>query len=263
MSTVTVTWWGHSTATIELDSRRILTDPVLTRRIGHLSRIGGPVPAARAREADLVVISHLHHDHLHVPSLRLLGPKIPLLAPAGAWALLERIAPELAPRVREVSPGERLDVAGVHVRIAHANHDGRRSAMSRHAGPAVGYILERGGTSVWFAGDTGLFAAMVELAPVDLALVPIGGWGPTLGPTHLDPAQAAEAARLVGAADVVPIHYGTLWPTGLRRVHTASFRRSFIDPPARFTEALDRVAPQSRAHVLSPGTSITITGPGL
>lgn len=264
---MSITWWGHATTTIELGGRRILTDPVLTRRLAHLSRIGGPVPGTGALRADAVVISHLHLDHLHVPSLAMLGEDVPIVAPNGTVRALSRAAPELARRVEEVEPGDTVDLAGVRLRAVTAAHDGRRSPVSRYRGPALGFVLGCAGDDrvpgqVWFAGDTGLFAAMTDLRPVDVAVVPVGGWGPSLGPTHLDPAQAAEAVRRVGARDAVPIHYGTFWPTGLRRLHPAGFRRQFTDPGARFARELNSSCPGVRAHVIEPGQTVCIPGSG-
>jgi L-ascorbate metabolism protein UlaG (beta-lactamase superfamily) len=258
---VSITWWGHSTTTMELGGQRILTDPMLTRRVAHLSRIGGAAPTAAALRADAVVVSHLHMDHLHLPSLRLLGADVRVIAPAGAASLLSRTCPELSERLEEVMPGDVVDVEGVRVRVVPAQHDGRRSPVSRHRGPALGYVLETGDaaapTRVWFAGDTGLFDDMTQIGPVDVAVVPVSGWGPSLGSTHLDPEQAAEAVRRVGAHDAVPVHYGTFWPIGLRHVHPASFNRYFLDQGTRFAA---RVGPTVRAHVLDHGESVTIAG---
>lgn len=70
---VSITWWGHATTSIALNGRRVLTDPVLTRRLAHLTRIGRPLPGIDALWADVALVSHLHFDHLDVPSLRQLS----------------------------------------------------------------------------------------------------------------------------------------------------------------------------------------------
>ncbi len=257
-----ITWWGHATTTIALAGRRVLTDPVLTRRLAHLTRIGGPVPGVDALRADVVVISHLHFDHLDIRSLRALGPGTRIVAPKGTARALRRSAADLAGRVEEVRDGDVVSVAGLHVRAVPAAHDGRRSPISRYSAPALGFIIEDGAaggpTRVWFAGDTGLFAGMADFAPVDVAVVPVSGWGPTLGGSHLDPEQAAEAVRRVGARDAVPVHYGTLWPWGLRHVHPASFRRRFTDPGTRFAAELARSCPGASAHVIGHGETVTM-----
>lgn len=259
---VTLTWWGHACVTVEIGGVRILTDPVLTGRVAHLSRVRGALPGDAAGRADAVIVSHLHHDHLHTRSLQMLAPGVRIIAPDGAADALARSAPAVSARIEPVRAGSTVEIGPLQIRAVPAAHDGRRSPWSRHHGPALGFILRdtHGGPTVWFAGDTGLFPGMARLGPVDLAVVPIGGWGPTLGPTHLDPAQAAEAIRRVGATDAVPIHYGTLWPTGLRHLHPGSFQRHFADPAGRFVEALEAVCPVVRPHVLHPGRSVTLTG---
>lgn len=259
--TVTVTWWGHATTTIALGGRRVLTDPVLTDRVAHLRRHGA-TPCDQALDADVVVLSHLHHDHVHVPSLRRLTPGVRVVGPTGTAGVLARALPGLARRVEEVEPGDVVDVGDVRVRAVPAEHDGRRSPVSRHRGPALGYVLAAGPTRVWFAGDTGLFDAMAGIGPVDVAVVPVGGWGPTLGPGHLDPEQAAEAVRRVGARDAVPVHYATFWPAGLRHLHPPSFARRFAAPGPAFAAALVLSCPRTRVQLLAPGGTVALPGPG-
>jgi L-ascorbate metabolism protein UlaG (beta-lactamase superfamily) len=254
---VKVTWWGHATTTIELGGLRILTDPVLHTRLAHLRRVSGPNPDVRARQADAVLISHLHADHLHIPSLRELGRGVRIIAPRGTAGVL-RSETRLLDQLEEIDVDGAVEVGGLRIRAVPAAHDGHRLPGSRHVAPALGFVLATTADSVWFAGDTGLFDAMSDIGPVGTAIVPVGGWGPTLGPHHLDPAQGAEAVRRVGARDAVPVHYGTFWPVGLRRVHPPSYRRMFADPGARFAAALAQADPGSRAHVLGLGESIRL-----
>jgi L-ascorbate metabolism protein UlaG (beta-lactamase superfamily) len=264
-TSASVTWWGHATMTIALGSVRVLTDPVFTRRVAHLSRIGGPLPTEEAADADVAVISHLHFDHLHLPSLRKLGSETRIIAPVGTARAVARAAPAISRRVEEVAPGEAVEVDGVSIRAVPAEHDDRRSPLSHYRAPPLGFIIEAGSqnpTRVWFAGDTGLFGGMSDFRPVDVAVIPIGGWGPTLGPTHLDPTQAAEAVRRVGANDAVPVHFGTFWPIGLRYINRLSFRQRFVEPGPRFEAALAACCPMSTAHLLKVGDTATIPPPG-
>lgn len=239
---ISVTWWGHATTTIEVAGIRILTDPVLTRRLGHLSRIRGGTPDVRARNADVVVVSHLHSDHLHAPSLRLVSPSAQLIGPHGA----RRVLGAAGAHVREVEPGDAIELNDLTVRVVPAEHDRRRHGRSRIEGRAVGYLIERDGLRIWFAGDTALFDEMAAFAPVDVAVVPIGGWGPSLEPSeHMGPEHAAEAARLTRARYVVPMHYATFWPTGLRHVHRPSFHRFFVEPAERFRVAVSAIGAEA------------------
>ncbi|WP_067487868.1 MBL fold metallo-hydrolase [Actinomadura hibisca] len=248
-----ITWWGHSTATIEDRGVRLLTDPVLTGRLGHLRRRRGPAPGGAALRADAVLISHLHADHLHVPSLRRLPETTVLLAPRGARAFLEAVAPELAPRCVELAAGEQVPMGGLTVRAVPAAHDGGRTPWSKHHADTVGYVVS-GDRTVWFAGDTDLFDGMAGLGALDVALVPVGGWGPSLGPGHLDPRRAAEAVRRAAPAVAVPIHYGTLWPVGLERVRPGLF----LGPEDDFVRYAAESAPGTEVRVLAPGEAITL-----
>ncbi len=249
-----VTWWGHSSTTVELAATRIGTDPVLVDRLVHLRR-HGPTPAPRAAEVDLVLISHLHGDHLHVPSVRRTSAGAPIVVPRGAGHLLARLDREIV----EVTPGERIALAGVTIDVLAARHDDRRHSLSRRHAPALGFRVHDENHSFWFPGDTGRDPAMADVDPVDLALVPIGGWGPTLGDAHLDPEEAAEAVALVGARWALPVHHGTFWPIGLQRLHRRNHHRLFVTPAPRFSTAVE-ASGQARPLLPRPGERIVLVG---
>lgn len=242
-----VTWWGHASATVETGPTRVAVDPLLTDRLFHLVRHTAS-PAAGAVDADLVLVSHLHHDHCHLPSLGRFGADVPILVPRGGERLLARLGPE---RLVPVEPGDVVERAGVRVEVLAATHDGRRHPWSRAQAPALGFRVEGAAGSWWYPGDTELRDDMRTVAPVELALVPVGGWGPTLEDGHLHPEHAAEAVGRVGARWAVPVHWGTFWPTGLRRVARANHHRLFTTPGARFAEAL--AGSGTEAVVVAPG----------
>jgi L-ascorbate metabolism protein UlaG (beta-lactamase superfamily) len=252
MGTLALTWWGHASTTVEIAGTRVATDPLLSDRLLHLRRYAAR-PAARAFEADVVLISHLHHDHLHLPSLRRFGREVPILVPRGGESLLRSVGGD---RVLPVEPGDILEVAGVRVTVLPATHDGGRGRHTKVAGPALGFRGDGGDRSFWFPGDTELRDDMATVGHVDLALVPIGGWGPTLEDGHMDPLDGAAAVLSAGASVAVPVHWGTFWPVGLRRVARANHERLFTTPGQRFLDALDGtgvtalLAPQGERVVL-------------
>lgn len=235
---------GHSTVLVEMEGVRLLTDPLFRRRLLHLRRVGGtaaPVPV----DIDAVLLSHLHFDHLDLPSLRRLGQDARLVVPRGAEPLLRRKG---FLDVVELGAGEELELGPIGIRGVRAVHPSARMPFGARAEP-MGFVLT-GSRSVYFAGDTDLYPEMAELAPVDVALLPIWGWGPTLGHGHMDPAAAAEASRLLRAAVVVPIHWGTYFPahTGLWSIP------AFIELPARrFRARMEEIAPEVEVRVLRPG----------
>ncbi len=234
LSTLGAIWWGHSTVTVEVAGVRLVTDPLFSRRLLHLSRASA-APGPAAAVADLVLISHLHQDHLHLPSLQAFDPGVPIVVPRGA----PHAVPGLSGlHLVEAAPGDVLEVSGVTVEVLAAHHDGRRHNLSRHRVRALGFRVTAGARSVWYAGDTGWHDAIADVAAVDLALVPIGGWGPTLGAGHLDPHQAARAVALVGATWSLPVHHGTFWPVGMRSINPGNHRRLFEGPAEMFVAAL-------------------------
>jgi L-ascorbate metabolism protein UlaG (beta-lactamase superfamily) len=245
--TLAVTWWGHASATVEAGSARVAVDPVLTDRLLHLVRFA-MTPTAEAADADLVVISHLHQDHCHLPSLGRFGADVPILVPRGGEGLLARLGRE---RLVPVVPGDVVERAGVRVEVLPATHDGRRHQLSRARPPALGFRIENEAGSWWFPGDTELRDDMASIESVDLALVPIGGWGPTLADGHMHPEHAAEAVGRVGATWAVPVHWGTFWPVGLRRIARSNHHRLFVSPGERFVEAL--AGTETEVLVLRPG----------
>ena len=91
-----------------------------------------------------------------------------------------------------------------------ALHDGRRTPVGQAGEDALGYVIAGGGRRVYFAGDTELFEEMSGLRPLDLALLPVWGWGPSLNPGHLDPA-GARALALLRPRVAVPIRLGTFY----------------------------------------------------
>ena len=250
---VAITWLGHATVLVETGGERLLTDPVLRGRVAHLRR-HGPVPGVGPDDVDAVLVSHLHHDHLDTPSLRALRTVPRAVVAPGAGELVRAA---LDSDVVELAPGEGLDLDGVRITATAAEHDGGRlTPRGVIRGTAVGFLVEAGSTRIYFAGDTGAFPRMEELAPVDVALLPVWGWGATVGPGHLDPEQAAAAAATLHARVAIPIHWGTFLPAGFRHRHAALL----TGPGAAFAEAAARLAPGTGVELLSPGDSVRRAG---
>jgi L-ascorbate metabolism protein UlaG (beta-lactamase superfamily) len=239
-----LTWLGHSTVVIDLEGMRVVTDPVLRARIWHLRR-DRSVAAEALDDLDAILISHTHFDHLDLRSLDRLDRGLPVVTPRGAGRLVRRRGFE---RVVELDAGEELPLGAVRIRATHAEHESSRGPFSADA-PSLGYVVEDG-ARIYFAGDTELFPEMGNIGPVDVALLPVAGWGPRLGAGHLDPAKAAEALRLLRPKAALPIHWGTL-----RRV----FAKRPDDRPAReFVRIAQEVAPEVDVRVLSIGETLTL-----
>ena len=249
MQPTRVTFLGHSTVVIETGPLKILTDPVLRPQLGLIRRHTRPLDSSFWATVDAIAISHAHHDHLDVESLRSVDTRVRIIVPRGLGRIVRRIGFH---QVDEIAPGEELDIDGVRVAAVFAEHSGRRVPFGPDA-PAVGYLVD-GPHRVYFAGDTDIFDAMADLAAPDIALLPVWGWGPRLGPGHLDPVRAADAAALLRARMAVPIHWGTLYPAGLKRLMQGPLE----EPGRAFKAAAAERAPETEVRVLAPGDSLVL-----
>ena len=249
-SGIAITWLGHATVLLDLDGARLLTDPVLGARIGPLTRIAAAPDTESLDRLDAVLVSHLHADHADLRSLRRVADSAPVIAPAGAGDWLRRRG--LA-HVQELRAGADMQVGSVRVSATPALHDGRRWPLGPRA-DCVGYLVT-GTVSVYFAGDTDLFEGIDALrGDVDVALLPVSGWGRTLPAGHLDPERAARAAALIAPRIAIPIHWGTF---ALPRP-----ARPLGRPDAaaqEFATLCRRAAPTVEVRVLAPGETTVVT----
>lgn len=197
-------WVGHSTALLDIAGERILTDPLLTRRVAHLRR--------------------------------------------------RRLLPTAD--VTEVRVGDRVDLDGPQLtaEVVPAAHRSGRRPHSRVTAPPVGYVISGEGRRVYFPGDTDLFDAMADLGHIDVAMLPISGWGSSLGTGHLDPTRAATATGVIKPGIVVPIHWGTYAPEDGRR----KLPRWFDVPPQQFEQALADAGLSHHLRLVDPGGSVSV-----
>ena len=246
-----LTYVGHATILIEIDEVRLLTDPLLTPRVSHLLRTS-IVPDLDAPRLDAILLSHLHADHLHLRSMHRLGTDHLIVAPRGAAGFLARHGFK---RVVEMVVGETLRIEGVDITATPANHPSR-PMPGRPKTDCLGYVIS-GRRRIYFTGDTDLFDGMADLSPaLDVALLPVWGWGPTLGAGHLDPYRAAQALELLRPSLAIPIHWGTYFPAGLRPLLPHLVRQ----PPHTFAQFAHDLAPDVAVRVLAPGDALDLTG---
>lgn len=247
-----VTFLGHASVLVEMSGVRILTDPVLLGRVTLLDRVVPRPDAAQYQDIDVVLISHLHHDHCDLRSLRLLDDPT-IIVPPGAGRYLQHKGFQ---NVFELAVNAVYHNGSVQIRAMRAIHDGFRTPFGPRA-EAIGFMITDQDASVYFAGDTDVFPQMadfrdVTVGEIDVALLPVWGWGPNLGPGHLDPVRAVQAMELLKPRLTIPIHWGTLFPYGLRMVRP-SFGMLLEQPPLDFARLADEAGAPGEVLVIKPG----------
>ena len=159
---------GHATILIDIDGVRILTDPLLGKHVGRFIQRQAALPTETMMDIDLVLLSHMHWDHFHSPSLRRVGNDVPIIAPVGTALYLSRRG---FTNVSELTVGDQVQVGNVTIEATPAAHAGTRPPLGPTS-DCLGYIV-RGSQNVYFAGDTDLFPEMATLdEALDVALLP-------------------------------------------------------------------------------------------
>jgi L-ascorbate metabolism protein UlaG (beta-lactamase superfamily) len=209
---------GHATVLVQMDGLNLLTDPVLSHRIGPTSWLGPTrvrppaIPFAELPRIDVVLLSHDHYDHLDRPALRALAARDDPLVLTG----LGVGAKVPSRRVVELDWWRTHDIdARVRATYVPAEHFSGRGPFDRNKRLWGGFVVEGPSGRVYFAGDTAAgwhFGAIRErFGPMTLSLIPIGAYLPRwfMAPVHIDPQEALDASIVLGSQVSLAIHYGT------------------------------------------------------
>jgi L-ascorbate metabolism protein UlaG (beta-lactamase superfamily) len=219
---IVATWVGHATFVLRSASAVILTDPIWSETAGPVSWLGSRrvAPPGVAFEdvprVDLVLLSHDHYDHLDLPTLRRVALRDdPVIAcPLGHRSLLSGAG---FSRIAELDWWQSHACGtGTEVTLVPARHWSRRSPFHTNGRLWGGFMVRTGGRLAYFAGDSGyqegLFSEIGRrLGAPDLAMIPIGAYEPRwfMKDAHMNPAEAVQVHREVGARRSVAMHWGT------------------------------------------------------
>jgi L-ascorbate metabolism protein UlaG (beta-lactamase superfamily) len=207
-----LTWIGHCGFAFHEGDRVALLDPHFGPRAlvpKRWVRPGLPVGAVPA--GAVVLLSHNHYDHLDAWTLAHLPRTVEWLVPLGLGAFVRRFGY----RARELDWGDEAEIGGWRFTFLPAQHWSRRLSQPENSTLWGAWLVDTGTTRLFFGGDSGWFDGYHELgrrlAPLDAALLPIGAYAPRwfMRPMHMNPQEALTAFRALGAARLVPMHWGT------------------------------------------------------
>jgi len=217
---VGVTFIGHSTFLLRLPGLNVLTDPIFSKRCSPV-KFAGPArvraPGLAIKDLpniDLLLLSHNHYDHCDIASLRQLRRRFPAMRIVTSLGNAAYLASKRIKGAVEMDWWQEEKFAGTRITAVPARHFAARSLSDRNKTLWAGFVLEHGGTKIYFAGDTGYTKFFKEIAerlgPPDLALLPIGAYEPRwfMGPVHMNPEDAVKAFADLGAKRAIGMHFG-------------------------------------------------------
>ncbi|MBF9069776.1 MBL fold metallo-hydrolase [Streptacidiphilus fuscans] len=234
-----VTWFGHSSALVEIEGHRLLIDPVWSERCSPSQQVGPrrlhnpPVELDLLPEIDAVLISHDHYDHLDLHTVQQLAriQNMPFVVPLGVGAHLERWGVPRS-RVIELDWDETAEVGGLRLVCTSAYHFSGRGFSNNGTLWSSWAVLGRE-KKVFYSGDSGFFDGFArtgeQYGPFDLTLIQIGAYSEHWPDIHMTPEEGLRTHLDVQGGLLVPVH----WCTFVLGLHDWS------EPVERLCEAAD------------------------
>lgn len=251
-----VTWLGHSTVLLEVEGKRLLTDPLWYQRASPFTLLGpkrffdNPLPLDKLPPIDAILLSHDHYDHLDKGAMSALMHRgIPVITLLGVGALLEGWGLNKT-LITELDWWDSVTLeGGLTITAAPARHFSGRWINDRFHTLWGSFGIKASRYNVYYGADSGYYPGFTEigerLGPFDLTLLEIGAYNKEWESIHMGPEAAVRAHRDLGGRLLMPIHWGT-------------FSLAF-HPWTEPIERLMKEAEQWRVPLLVPTPGETVT----
>jgi L-ascorbate metabolism protein UlaG (beta-lactamase superfamily) len=245
-----ITWLGHASFLVQLEGTNILIDPNWALWLGPMKRMRHPsLYAHDLPPIDLVLITHAHFDHLHLPSLRRIAEGQQIIVPRGVGSIVKKLD---FGSIVELDTWESTGFHDLRITLTPARHWGARMIHDTHR-QFGGFLMESMTRTVFHCGDSALFDGFTEIgerAEIDVALMPIGAYEPPSGrPVHMNPEESLDAFEMLKAAAMVPMHHETFPLSG----------EPMFEPIQRLRAAAEQRGLMDKMHILKEGDSLVVS----
>ncbi len=215
----TVTWFGHSSAMIDISGKRILLDPMLGK---YASPFNGAVKRfenslnfsdsdlKKIGKIDAIILSHDHFDHLDYKTImKIQSQVIHFFVPLAVGAHLERWGIDSS-RITEMDWWEETEFEGLQFVCTPAQHFSGRDPRYRNSSLWSSWVIKSKDKNVFFSGDSGYFEGFKQIGekygPFDLALLECGQYNELWHEIHMMPEETIQASLDLNSKQVLPIH---------------------------------------------------------
>ncbi len=245
-----ITWLGHAGFLVQMEGANILIDPNWALWHGPVKRMRHPsLYAHDMPPIDLVLVTHAHFDHLHLPSLKRIANGQPIIVPEGVGSIVKKLD---FSSITELKTWENIGFQDMRITLTPARHWGARMIHDTHR-QFGGFLVESRDRTVFHCGDSALFDGFKEIgdrSEIDIALMPIGAYqAPSGRAVHMNPEEALDAFDMLQAKAMVPMHHET-FPLGGEPID---------EPVARLRAAADERGISDKVHILKEGESVLVS----
>jgi L-ascorbate metabolism protein UlaG (beta-lactamase superfamily) len=215
-----ITWIGHSSLLIEIDGKRILTDPVWADRASFAQWIGPkrffqpPFPLNKLPPLDAIILSHDHYDHLDKAAIiQLAGLDTPIVCSMGVGGIIEQWGINRK-RITELNWMDTASVGkSLTITATPARHFSGRGIVNRNQTLWSSFVINGGRHNIFFGADSGWFPGFKDIGDkfgsIDLTMLEVGAYGDGWPDIHMGPENASNAHLALNGKIMMPIHWGT------------------------------------------------------